>query len=452
MRTASNRLPTDLRVLSAHCSFTHERLRVPLYLSSGPISASTLAHATIEVEGARGQRAVGQGMIFLSDLWAWPSTRVDHQARAAAMRELSTRLAVALPQVLDGWGHPVELGVALHAAQPALAADIDAAEPLPALATGVCAAPFDAALHDAHGRLHGCSSYALLGPQALPDELSRFLGSVGQGAMLEQALNLRFTPRVPGCVLIGVGDPLRPSDVSHPVDDGLPECAEGWIRRYGYYLAKLKVAAKDPRADAVWVSSAARLLRGLHAEMGTGKETWISVDPNEGYQTVEQLLSFLRYLRELDPETYAALRYLEQPIPRAQSAIVDLHPATELKPILADEGISGVEQLDALMRAGWSGLALKTCKSHTLCLLLAAWSHLTRRPYSIQDLTNPSLAALHSLNLAARLYSLNGIELNSLQYTPAANAVVAARHPAAFAVQGGEHEAETGGVGIYDPW
>lgn len=449
MRTATSQLPTDLRVLSARCTFTHERLRVPLHMSSGPISELTLAHATVEVEGTQGQRAVGQGMIFLSDLWAWPSAAVDHPARDGVMRELSTRLAAVLPQALDGWGHPLELGVVLHAMLPALTAGVETAEAMPMLAASVCAAPFDAALHDAHGVLHGLSSYTLLGPQALPGDLARFLGPSGQGVTLEEALNLRFSPRVPGCVLIGMADPLRASDVSHPVGDGLPECAEAWLRRSGFYIAKLKVAAKDPRADATWVSTAAHLLRELHAEMGTGRQTWVSVDPNEGYATVEELLAFLRYLQEIDLESYAAMRYIEQPIPRAQSTTLDLHPAAALKPILADEGISGVEQLDELMRAGWSGLALKTCKSHTLCLLLAAWSHLTRRPYSLQDLTNPSFAALHSLNLAAHLRTRNGVELNSPQYTPAANRALAARYPGVFAVREGEHEMEADGVGLY---
>ena len=443
MRASTERIATDMRVISARCAFTRERLRVPLHLSSGSITELTLAHAVVEVEGVDRRRAAGQGMCYLSDQWAWPSAVMAHPRRDAAMRACCERLTALLPQMMaDGWGHPVEMGMLLHQALPGIAAETPGVESMPSLAAGVCASSFDAALHDAHGLLHGRSSYDLLGPQALPGDLSCFLGAAGLGITLEQALHLRFTPGVPGCVLISMADPLRAAEVTAPVGDGLPECAEEWIRRCGFAGAKLKTVANDPRTDAAWVSDAARLPRDIHAELGTGKSTWISVDPNEGYAQVEQVVAFLRYLREMDPETYASLRYIEQPIPRA-SVELDLRPVHALKPVLADESITGVEQLDALTRAGWSGLALKTCKSHTLCLLLAAWSHLAGRPYSLQDLSNPSLAALHALGLAARLHSLNGIELNSPQFTPSANVAAATAHPGAFAARRGEHDAST---------
>ena len=320
---------------------------------------------------------------------------------------------------------------------------------MPPLATLVCASSFDAALHDAYGCLHARSSYDLLGPEWLPGDLSRFLGNVGRGNTLERALHLRFHSLVPGCVLVSMGDALCPAEVQHPVGDGLPDSAEGWIRRCGFAIAKLKVAAQDPHADAAWVVSTARLLRDLHAEMRTGLQTWVSVDPNEGYADVEQLVAFLRYVQEIDPKSYAAIRYIEQPISRINSMMVDLTPASTLKPILADEGITGVAELDELLRAGWNGLALKTCKSHTLCLLLAAWCHLTNHPYSLQDLTNPALAAVQALGLAARLRTLNGIELNSPQFTPLANTEVAVMHPGVFEVRHGEHDASTiQGIGL----
>ena len=43
-------------------------------------------------------------------------------------------------------------------------------------------------------------------------------------------------------------------------------------------------------------------------------------------------------------------------------------------------------------------------------------------PLSLQDLTNPGLAAIHALLFAAHVPTLNGVELNSPQFTPAANA------------------------------
>jgi hypothetical protein len=40
---------------------------------------------------------------------------------------------------------------------------------------------------------------------------------------------------------------------------------------------------------------------------------------------------------------------------------------------------------------------------------------------SMQDLTNPGYSGVHSFLLAAHLPCINGVELNSPQYTPAAN-------------------------------
>ncbi|HOF89812.1 MAG TPA: enolase C-terminal domain-like protein, partial [Armatimonadota bacterium] len=351
--------------------------------------------------------------------------------------------------LLAGWGHPIELGCALHDALGEAAAALPLREPMPALAAGVCASPLDAALHDAYGRLHGQSSYHLLGPAYLPGDLARFLGPAGAGVTLESALDLRWAPRVPGCVLVSAADPLTPAEVTTPAGDGLPECAEEWVRRHGFSALKLKVSGKDPREDAAWVADAVAAVQGWHRDMGTGAHPWVSVDPNEAYPAVEVLVEFLRVLRDDYPGAFAALRYVEQPIPRAIGLQVKLAPAAALTPILADESVTGLPDLDALARAGWSGLALKTCKSHTLCLLMAAWSHQTGRPYSLQDLTNPALAALHAVGLAARLRTLNGIELNAPQYTPAANAAYRAAHPGIFCPRGGVHEAATlGGPGL----
>ncbi len=436
-------LPADMRVVAAHPAFTAERLRVPLHLSRGAITEITLSDVSVTVEDSTGCRTTGRGMIYLSDLWSWPSAVMDHGARDAAMRSLTETLCANISELLDGWGHPVELGCALHEALVETAAALPLPEAMPTLAVGVCASPLDAALHDAYGRLHGQSSYDLLGSAYLPGDLARFFGSIGAGVTLESALDLRWAPRVPGCVLMSAADPLTPADVKAPVGDGLPECAEAWVRRHGFYALKLKVRGNDPREDAAWIAEVVNAVRDWHRDMGTGAEPWASVDPNEAYPAVEVLVDFLCVLRDYHPEAFAALRYMEQPVPRAIGLWADLAPAAALKPILADESITGLHDLAALARAGWSGLALKTCKSHTLCLLMAAWSHCTGRPYSLQDLTNPALAALHAVGLAARLRTLNGIELNAPQYTPAANAAYLDAHPGIFYPRDGVHDAGT---------
>ena len=42
-------------------------------------------------------------------------------------------------------------------------------------------------------------------------------------------------------------------------------------------------------------------------------------------------------------------------------------------------------------------------------------------PYAVQDLTNPSLAMIESVGLAARIHTIKGVEANSRQFFPKAN-------------------------------
>lgn len=446
MRPAAQRIATDMRVLSARVTFRPELFRVPLKLSSGDITDITLASAAVDVERTDGARACGRGMIYLSDLWAWPDQQVLHNRRSAIMEALTRRIAIQLPAMLEGWGHPMEFGCTLHhaarQAAGALAADEAWSETIPVLAVSVCASIFDAALHDAYGVLHGRSSYDLIGPEALPGDLSRFLPRIDTGVTLEAALDFRFSPAIAGCFIVGMGDPLYRSDIEHAINDGLPECAEEWVERHGFQSVKIKVHGKDPREDAALISRVTRMLDATHGRLETGANPWVTVDPNEAYASVEGVLELLHALRDCDARAYRALRYLEQPVPRKEFT-GDLRPVHRLKPVLADESITGTDCLEALVAAGWSGLALKVCKGHSLSLLLIAWSQLHGLPYTLQDLTNPSFAAIHALGLAARVRTLNGVELNAMQYTPGANRDAALLHPGAFAPVGGLHDAST---------
>ena len=58
---------------------------------------------------------------------------------------------------------------------------------------------------------------------------------------------------------------------------------------------------------------------------------------------------------------------------------------------------------------------------------------------AVQDLTNPGLAAIHSCLLAQHVPSINGVELNSPQFTPAANEEWAERETALFSPVDGKH-------------
>ena len=87
-------------------------------------------------------------------------------------------------------------------------------------------------------------------------------------------------------------------------------------------------------------------------------------------------------------------------------------------PVVLDEGLTSLEAIDQALDLGWSGIALKTCKTQSLMLLALAKAHGLNLHVSVQDLTNPGIALLHSAGLAARLPVTRPIETNARQYYP----------------------------------
>jgi hypothetical protein len=151
-------------------------------------------------------------------------------------------------------------------------------------------------------------------------------------------------------------------------------------------------------------------------------------------------MEFLLALREKDHMAFDALEYLEQPTGRDITRhSFDWREVAQLKPVLLDEGLTDINLLPLALKQGWSGLALKTCKGHSFALCAAAWAHENGMVLSMQDLTNPGLSAIHSCLFAAHVPTINGVELNSPQYTPDANRDWLPRLASLFDPQDGCH-------------
>ena len=110
---------------------------------------------------------------------------------------------------------------------------------------------------------------------------------------------------------------------------------------------------------------------------------------------------------------------------------------SRLKPVLIDESLSSIEDFRLAMELGWSGIALKSCKCLSSNLLFIPMAELEGIPYAVQDLTNPSLAMIESIGLAARIHTIKGVEANSRQFFPKANEAAARVHPDLFHVRNG---------------
>jgi len=165
---------------------------------------------------------------------------------------------------------------------------------------------------------------------------------------------------------------------------------------------------------------------------------YLSVDSNEMNKNPDATLEYLRKLKKASLMAFDNLLYLEQPTERDLGRhMFSLKKVAEIKPVLADEGVTDLESFELALRLGWSGVALKACKWHTSSLLYVAKMEHYGIPYSIQDLTCPGLALVHSASLAARTNPIEGFEYNARQYLPFAYTEIQEKHRSLFHVKAG---------------
>ena len=81
---------------------------------------------------------------------------------------------------------------------------------------------------------------------------------------------------------------------------------------------------------------------------------------------------------------------------------------------------------------GWTGVALKTCKTQTGALLSLCWAKAQGMTLMVQDLTNPMLAQLPHVQLAAHAGTIMGVETNGMQFYPDASLPEQAVHPGIY--------------------
>jgi len=388
-------IPCSIRVLDAGVEFVEQPFLKPLQISSGTITRITEARASVRVE-ADGQIAEGRGSIYLSDLWAWPDASQTHDARDAILREFCQRVATNLSEWCGDTAHPLELGMRLHDRS-------SGHRVIPALATAMCASPFDAAIHDAAGRALGVSAFSFYEGDCPAPSADNLFADGSAVRAVRKLLRRPPASRVAGWYLVSATDDLG-------------ETISRWAAR-GYTCFKIKVLARDPSEDAARTSAVYRRV----LECGV-RNPQLSLDSNEGNPDAQSVKDYLLALRGKDPEAYEALNYLEQPTGRDITRhAFDWRDVTGLKPVLLDEGLTDLHLLPLALTQGWSGLALKTCKGHSFALCAAAWAHENGMLLSMQDLTNPGLSAIHACLFATHIPTINGLELNSPQYTPDAN-------------------------------
>jgi L-alanine-DL-glutamate epimerase-like enolase superfamily enzyme len=426
----------DMKVVEVRTAYEDYHYRTPYKFGGVVVDKVTLLNVHVRAVGRYGQTAEGFGSMPLGNAWSFPSTKLTFDQTLAAMKSLAEKIAVVTGK-LNEWGHPIDLNVTAEPEYFKAAEELsrDMAEPIPPLCTIVTASPFDAAMHDAYGKLHRQNSFLTLGPLFMRYDLAHYLGPEFKGEKLDLYVPPQPAPQLPLYHSVGASDPITEGDVKQKIGDGLPETLPEWIRYNGISHIKIKLIGNDRDWDMDRVT-------GVHrAAMGTGRADFVySLDFNEKCPNVAYLLDFLHTLKQRSPDAFGRIQYIEQPTARDLKAHPndDVHEAAKIVPVVIDESLTGIDAFLLALKMGYSGAALKACKGQSMSLLIAALAQKRNVFLCAQDLTCPGASLVHSVALAAHVTGVKGIEANARQYVPAANAGWDRRFPGIFNIRDGQ--------------
>ncbi|MBC7287215.1 MAG: hypothetical protein H5T86_04045 [Armatimonadetes bacterium] len=416
-------MDSDVVVKEVELRYEPQRARYPLKFGAVVMDEATLCKARVVVETRSGAVGEGWGAMFLAHFWSWPAPEVPVQLKEDVMRRTAEKYAAAVREI-GHYAHPIdifwELEGELRRMSDEASREAGAPHPQPFLGALVCASPIDAAIHDAFGVANGISSYDGYGPEFMAD-LSRYLGKDFAGRYIADYVRPAFLPEIEVFHLVGGLDKLTQAEVddSDP-DDGMPNCLEDWIKRDGVFCLKVKLRGNDLDWDVERMIAVHDVAAPVLAKMRI-PDIFLSADTNEQCESPEYVIEMLHRIQERSPACFDRVLYVEQPTTRdLAGAAHDMRALARVKPVLVDESLTDLESFDMALEHGWSGVALKACKCQSAALIMAAKARELGVPYSVQDLTNPSLALFHSIGLAARLYTIKGVEANSRQFFPAA--------------------------------
>ncbi|MCC6858421.1 MAG: hypothetical protein IT158_07665 [Bryobacterales bacterium] len=432
------------RVEQVTFDYEDYRYRTPIKFGGTALDRATILNVHCTLRGRNGREAKGFGSMPLGNVWSFPSKELSYDETLGAMKALAERVAKVTGACTET-GHPIDLNRVLEPEYMKAAEEVSRERklsvPIPKLATLVTASPFDAAIHDAFGKLHGVNCYRTYGPDLLTHDLGHYLSSDFKGESLDRYVLETAKPRMPLYHLVGAVDPIVEKDIAKRIDDGLPETLPEWIRYNGLTHLKIKLNGDDLKWDVE------RVLRvdavAAETQRKRGVEQWnYSLDFNEKCRDVEYLLAFLRQVKEKTPAGFERIQYVEQPTARDLKANRSntMHEAAKLRPVVIDESLTDLESLLLAREMGYSGVALKACKGQSQAVLMAAAAQKYKMFLCVQDLTCPGASLIHSAGLAAHIPGVAAIEANSRQYMPAANQPWEKRFPGLFIVKDGTME------------
>ena len=410
--------------------FIDVRAEAPFRFGGETLERVTCARVMFEVQGSAGGVFRGWGESPLSAQWAWPGN-VPLARREAALREFCC-------EILDAWsgcrdsGHPLELGHSfLREALPGLLDSFnsrrDTESGMPYLAALICCAPFDMALHDAYGHAAGKPVYDCYSSADMSRDLEHYFGDPDFRGLYPADFLSRGAVRIPAWHAVGGLDELS-GDARGPAElrPGIPATLERWILTDGLGRLKIKLGGTDSERDS------GRFIEVADVSMPLGVRM-LGVDFNGTVTDPGYLEQFFERIARDRPGLLDSLRFIEEPfVPRLLESGEDVSAAAKWGPLFLDESAHDWRVLPRAGRTGYSGVAVKTCKTQTEAMLTTSWARRYGMDILTQDLTNPMLAQISHVQLGAHASPGIGIETNSMQFYPRASAEEARVHPGLY--------------------
>lgn len=441
-----SRPETDVRVVGAELYFLPVQTRVPLKFGSETLTSVTCARVAVTVQDRHGRTAVGWGETPLNVEWVWPSN-TPYQSRHSATLALCTKLARRWAE-FPASGHPLEIGHAFQ--ETALAEEmaelhegVAESDQLPLLAGLLCCSPFDIAVYDAFGRLHGKPVFETLNETYCGSDLASFLEADDpavnfRGQFPSDYLRSPSSRSLPAWHLVGGLDPLSTEDLNGPaLEDGHPTVLGDWIDRDGLNCLKIKLRGIDFEWDYDRLVQVGRVAE-------THGVSHLTADFNCTVKDPAYVVGMMEQLASNEPAIYDKLLYIEQPFPYdLKRHHIDVHEVSAMKPLLMDESAHNWQLVRLGRSLGWNGVALKTCKTLTGALLSLCWAKAHGMCLMVQDLTNPMLAQIPHLTLAAYTDTLLGVETNGMQFYPDASDIESRVHPGIYRRRNGQVDLST---------
>jgi len=407
---------------------------MPLKFGAETLTSVTCARVSLTLRDEKGNQAEGWGETPLSVQWVWPST-LPYEERHRVLKEFCRSLASCWLGFQER-GNPIRMG---HTFQEEVLTPLQERNtPLPWLAALVCNSPFDIALHDAFGRLVDRPTYETYTSEFMADDLASFLQpSRDSAATFSKSYPADWLVKQPvtklrAWHLVGGLDPLEPQELTGAEPkDGFPVLLTDWIERDGLKCLKIKLRGNDSEWDYQRVVKVGKIALAKEVE-------WLSTDFNCTVLDPGYVIEILDRLAAEHRDIWDKILYVEQPFPyELEKHQIDVHAVAARKPLFLDESAHDWKMIRLGRQLGWSGVALKTCKTQTGAILSGCWAKAHGMSLMVQDLTNPMLAQVPHVLLASHVGTIMGIETNAMQFYPTASEPEQKVHPGLYQRRGG---------------